>query len=111
MTTTDDVNQPLLLGYVRAHLLMTADELVHIKDQLKAFAEVEGYTLGKLFTEHAHTVPAAFQALVDTVRRDEARAVVVPSLHHFGVLGEPEKVKRDVEEGTGALVLIARPLP
>jgi hypothetical protein len=101
--------RPAVVGYVRAHLLMTPAELVGIKDQLVAFAAAEGYTLGRVFTEHAHTVPEAFRELVDAVIRDKVEAVVVPSLHHLGVLGSPLQVKDDVEFGTGARVLVAAP--
>jgi hypothetical protein len=109
--TTPVDTRPLLLGYVRAHLLMTAAELVQIKDQLVTFAQAEGFTLGKVYTEHAHTFPAAFEALVQAVRRDEVRAVVVPSLQHLGVLGAPQKVKEGVEQTPARVSWWQRRLP
>ena len=99
--------RPLLLGYARMHLLMSASELVRMKECLTAFAQAEGFALGTVFTEHAHTAPAGFHALIEAVKRYEARAVVVPSLRHLAVLGSPPTLERYVERCTGARVLVA----
>ncbi|MFC5265041.1 hypothetical protein ACFPJ1_23245 [Kribbella qitaiheensis] len=95
------------MGYVRVHLLMTAAELVGIKDQLKVFAEREGFILGRVFMEQVHTAPDAFRELIESILRDRPEAVVVPNLHHLGILGSPLQVKADVESGTGVQVLVA----
>ncbi len=97
----------LLLGYARVHLLMNAAELGWLKERLAAFAQAEGFALGTVFTEHAHTAPAGFHALIEAVKRYEARAIVVPSLRHLAVLGSPPTLERYVERCTGARVLVA----
>jgi hypothetical protein len=43
-----DYTKPLLLGYVRKHLLMTETELTDAKERLAPFAELEGFALGTL---------------------------------------------------------------
>jgi hypothetical protein len=74
--------RPLLLGYLRAHLLMTEAELASTTQELASFAAAEGYTLGTVFVEHTDREPAAFEALVAAVRQQEAAAVVVPNSRH-----------------------------
>ncbi|HYU84197.1 MAG TPA: hypothetical protein VEK80_05280 [Kribbellaceae bacterium] len=103
--------RPLLLGYVRAHLLMTETELGDVKQDLADFAVREGYTLGQVYVERIDRAPAAFQTLVDDVRRNEVKAVVVPGLHHLGVLGSPAALKEHLEHYTGVRVLTAYTAP
>ena len=103
-----DMTRPLMLVYVRAHLLMTWDELADAKADLAHFAAAEGYTFGTVYTERIDRAPAAFHALMDAVKREEASAVVVPSLHHLAVLGAPLAMKEHLEHYTGARVITAR---
>jgi hypothetical protein len=99
--------KPLLLGYLRMHLLMSDDELADAKDRLERFADLEGFTLGTVYVEHLETSPAAFEALVEAVNRYEATAVVVPSMLHFALLSAPAAIKDRFEHMTGARVLVA----
>ena len=76
--------RPLLLGYIRSHVLMTADEIAEAKVELAAFAMVEGFALGTIYLERPETAPAAFQALVDEIRCDnDVWAGAVPTAHHL----------------------------
>ncbi|TDW94030.1 MULTISPECIES: hypothetical protein [Kribbella] len=80
----DSCTRPLLLGYIRAHVLMTADEIDAARVSLAAFALAEGFALGTVYLERPATAPAAFEALLDEVRRDnDVWAVVVPTAHHL----------------------------
>jgi hypothetical protein len=99
--------RPLLLGYIRRHLLMTDTELDETKQRLRLFAEIEGFTLGTVYVEHLETCPAAFEALVEAVNRYEVTAVVVPSMLHFALLSAPAAIKDRFEHLTGARVLVA----
>ena len=106
-----DATRPLLLGYVRLHPLMTEIELADTKERFGYFAHVEGYTLGTVFTEQAHTAPAGFDALIEAIKYFDARAVVVPSLQHLAVLGTPPALKDYLQRITGVQVLEARASP
>ncbi len=99
--------KPLLLGYLRMHLLMTDDELADVKERLERFADLEGFTLGTVYVEQLETSPAAFEALVEAVDRYEATAVALPSMLHFALLSAPAAIKDRFEHATGARVLIA----
>lgn len=103
----DDRTRPLLLGYFRAHLLMTVNEMAQARSLLSAFATTEGFALGTVFIEHADSAPAAFDALIEAVQRYEARAVAVPHLRHLSVLGTPSKVRLHLERVTSARLLVA----
>lgn len=106
-----DYTRPLLLGYVRKHLLMTDDELDDAKERLAHFAQVEGFSLSTVYVEQLETTPAAFEALVEAANRYEITAVVLPSMLHFAVLGAPASIKRHFEQFTGARVLVANSAP
>ncbi|GAA3550090.1 hypothetical protein [Kribbella ginsengisoli] len=105
-----DRTKPLLLGYVRQHLLMTQEELAGVKDRLATYATTEGFTMGPVFVEQRESTPAAFEALVQAIGQYQARAVVLPSMLHFAVLGAPLAVKLTFEQATGAQVLVACPV-
>jgi hypothetical protein len=102
---------PVLHGYIREHLFMTAREHADLVARFVVYAEREGYSLGKVFTEKVETVPEAFGALVQAVMDDQAAAVVVPSLHHFGVLGSPSALRDELERSTGVQVVITGQAP
>ena len=111
VVTNVDHTRPLLLGYIRRHLLMTDAELDDAKERLGLFAEIEGFTLGTVYVEHLETTPAAFEALVEAVDRYEVTAVVVPSMLHFALLTAPAAIKDRFEHTTGARVLVAAVSP
>src|SRR4051794_32649110 len=67
--TRVDYTRPLLLGYLRKHLLMTDDELYDTEERLEHFARIEGFAMGTIYIEEVETSPAAFEALVEAVNR------------------------------------------
>jgi hypothetical protein len=103
--------RPLVLGYIRARVLMTADEIAEAKVSLAAFALAEGLALGTVHLEHPRTAPAAFEALVDEVRRDnDVWAVVVPTTHHL-TDGGLRTMRRDLEHHGAVHLMVAAPTP
>ncbi len=106
-----DSTRPLLLGYMRAHILMTADEIAAAADTLAAFASTEGFVLGTVYVEHARSAPAAFHALLDEIRRDnDVWAVAVPTPHHLAVGGR-QAMQRHLEHHGSVHVLVVQPSP
>lgn len=105
--TEADRSKPLVLGYIRQHLLMTDDELDHVTSGLAHYAAAEGLTMGTVFVEQCESTPAAFEALVRAIDHQQAIAVVLPSMLHFAVLGAPLAVKLTFERATGARVFVA----
>jgi hypothetical protein len=107
----DTCTRPLLLGYVRARAPMTADEIAAAKVSLAAFALAEGFALGTVYLEHPHTAPAAFEALLDEVRRDnDVWAVVVPTAQHL-TDGGLQMMRRDLEHHGTVHLVVAAPTP
>lgn len=100
-----------MLGYVRAHLLVTAEELADAKQSLAELANTEGYSLDSIYVAHADTAPAAFDSLLTRARDDDVTAVAVPGLHHLAVLGAPTAIQKDLASRAGTRVLTARPSP
>ena len=89
--------RPTLLGYVRADALSCAEELAAATDSLVAFASAQGFTLGTVYTERDAAESAAFNALLEEVKRTEVRAVVVPTMNHLGSVGTPAAMRQDLE--------------
>ena len=89
--------RPTLLGYVRADALSCAEELAAATDSLVAFASAEGFTLGTVYTERDAAESAAFNALLEEVKRSGVRAVVVPTMNHLGSVGTPTAMRQHLE--------------
>ena len=89
--------RPTLLGYVRADALSCAEELAAATDSLAAFASAEGFTLGTVYTERDAAESAAFNALLEEVKRSGVRAVVVPTMNHLGSVGTPTAMRQHLE--------------
>jgi hypothetical protein len=103
--------QQLVHGCYREHLFMEAREKADIRARFSAYAEREGYRLGKIFEEKVDSVPAAFGELVNALVTDKAVAVLVPNLGHFAVLGQPTHVRDDLESALQLAVLVSDPRP
>jgi len=107
----EDYTRPILLGYVHRGLILTDGQMETAKQELVAFAQTEGFSMGFTYVEQPGTWPAAFAALIDAVNRYGVTAVVLPSLLHFAVFGVPTNIRDAFERATGARVLAARREP
>jgi hypothetical protein len=105
-----DATRPLVLAYLRASLLPSPGELAEAREQLALVAQLEGYTLGAVFTEEAETAPASFSALVDAVRHYEAKGIVVPSAEHLAVLGAQPSLSEYLQRVTGVPLIVVQVL-
>ena len=101
--------RPLLLGYVRRDLLVVDSQVTELERQMAVFAQAEGFTMGHTYVEKCDSWPAAFEALIESVNRDEVAAVVLPSLLHFALRDSPSHIKETFESATGARVLVLIP--
>ena len=105
----DEDVKPLLLGYIRRDLMVTDGQANELVRQMAMFAKAEGFSMGFTYIEKPGTWPAAFEAMIESVNRDEVTAVVLPSLLHFAVLGAPLNITDMFERATGARVLVLGP--
>jgi hypothetical protein len=106
-----DHPRPLLLGYIRADVLTTCEDLTMAEGCLAAFAGTEGFTLGTVYVERGDAAPDAFQALMDEIRHlEDAWAVVVPDLRHLAD-GERRVMRTHRRDDTGVCVLVAALAP
>ncbi|MEV6268420.1 hypothetical protein AB0L64_14685 [Kribbella sp. NPDC051936] len=107
----DGCTRPLALGYIRTGVVMTADDLAAERVGLAAFALAEGYTLGAVYLEHPNTAPAAFEAMLDEVRRDnEVWAVILPAAHQV-TDGGLRAMRRQLEHHGTVHLVVAAPAP
>jgi hypothetical protein len=100
-------HRPLILGYLRKHLLITEHELADVQERFAHFARREGFDLVAVYVEEIETAPAAFEDLVQAVYQLRPGAIVLPSLFHLAGLGAPHTIKGHFEHLTGARVLVA----
>ena len=103
------MTQPVALGYLRVHILMTDVELEDAETRIRRAAAKNGYHLAAIFHEQPHLAPSAFAALIAAVDRKQAAAVIVPGLIHLAVLGLPTQVVVYLESVTDVRVVIADP--
>jgi len=75
------------VGYLRLYRSMTCYQLTQAQNQLAAVAEREGVHLCKVFVEQFRTDPAAFDALIRSVKRRRIALVIVPSEAHLSAVG------------------------
>lgn len=99
---------PAIYGYMR---VVTDDasgeEAGRIRRELSEYASREGFLLGQVFTESAVRCEPAFDAMLNALRRDGVRDVIVPSLWHFARLpGLQEAMKQYIEMETGATLWV-----
>jgi len=97
--------------YFREHLFMTAREVADIRARFVVLAEREGYKLGSIFMEKLETAPTAFRDLLQAASKEDVVAVAVPSMRHLAVVGDPEELRHEVEDLTGARMVLANQLP
>jgi len=100
------VPRPLLFGYLRVPALAKDVGPAEVRSRFGAFADTEGYALGAVFVDQAHTAPAGFDALIEAVKTYDAHAVAVPSLDHLAVLGTSATLTAFLQRVTGARVLV-----
>ncbi|MGW7687129.1 hypothetical protein ACWGID_40690 [Kribbella sp. NPDC054772] len=98
---------PRAYAYARKHLLMCESEVNRTKERLTYFAKQAGYNLSAVFVEEVQTAPDAFERLVQAVVNDKVETVILPSMLHFAVLGDPKRIREHFEGATGAKVVIA----
>lgn len=75
--------KPLIYGYMRAPDDMSDADLDRAVDKMQRFAETEGFCYAATFFEYQHGSRAAFDELIQELKRAESRHVVVPSLEHL----------------------------
>lgn len=105
------MSEPVALGYLRVHLLMTEIELADTEERLNHFATEQGYHLAAIFHEQAHQAPKAFAAMIAAVNNQNATAIIIPSLLHLAVLGFPTQIAHYLQTTTHAQLLISSVLP
>lgn len=107
----EDFTRPLLIGYLQRQLLVTDEQVEAVKREFAAYAQEEGYSMGFTYVEYPGRWPAAFEALIEAVKRYEITAVILPSLLHFAALDASSGFREHFEGATGARVLVVNVPP
>jgi Resolvase, N terminal domain len=75
--------KPLIYGYLRVEGDTPDDDVDQVEQQMMRAAEVEGFCYATTFYEYLSGSHAAFLELIETLKRADARHVIVPSLSHL----------------------------
>lgn len=78
--------QSLAYGYVHADLYVNGESFAAAHQDLAAFADHEGFTLAQIFVEDEGNHTSAFAELMDAIKVNDVRCVIIPSLLHLGRL-------------------------
>ncbi|MBD0738063.1 hypothetical protein [Streptomyces sp. CBMA29] len=80
----DVKGRPPIYGYMRAYDSTPEDEVMRDELRLFRWAQVEGYDLAAVYQELEEGSIAVLTELVEELKRNGDRMVVVPSVEHFG---------------------------
>lgn len=95
------------VGYLRQYRSMTCYQLAQARGDLAAFAQQQGVRLSKMYVEQFRTDPAAFDALIRSVRGRRIAVVIVPSEAHLSAVGSGETKLERLHRETTARALVA----
>jgi hypothetical protein len=99
--------RPLVFGYICEDALLGEEPLASAETRLEDFAYAEGFTLGTIFIERRHSVPWAFDALMQEIRRgDVAWGIVIPDVGHLNDANH-RAMSASQEDYTSMTVLVA----
>jgi hypothetical protein len=101
--------KPLAYGYVRRDAAVHDDHIRQMEDNLRDFAEREGYCLDKIFHEEPIGDRRAFSELIEELKCSEVRHVMTPSPEHLSAHPLLHKsMLLQLAEEAGAHVLTVR---
>lgn len=72
-----------MYGYMRVTPEDEDDELGRVEQQMRTFADAEGFCYATTFFEYMSGSHTALDELTEELKRAEARHVVVPSMSHI----------------------------
>jgi phospholipase/lecithinase/hemolysin len=103
--------KPLLAGFVNCDGSLTPALLKAGQEALATYARVEGFALGPVFLAGgAQSVASVLTALTETVRREGAAAVAVPTAADLGRTPRQQQAMREqIRRTVGVPVHIVRP--
>jgi hypothetical protein len=99
-----------MYGYIRVAGNATVDaEIVRIQCELAEYASREGFALDQVFTETVGRSDPAFTGMIDALKRNDIKDIIVPSLWHFASLpGLQDAMRLHIERETGARIWVAQ---
>ncbi|MDQ0776321.1 hypothetical protein QF026_004787 [Streptomyces aurantiacus] len=103
--------QPAMYGYMRLTANGDAeDESATIRRELATHAKRQGFTLERVFIERVRAAEEpAFFTLIDALKTNEVKHVIVPSLWHFARLPGLQAAMRDhIERELGARLWVVQ---
>ncbi|MCX4742770.1 hypothetical protein [Streptomyces antibioticus] len=102
--------RPAMFGYLRLSPSgEESDEDCSMHSELEDYANREGFTLERVFTENAPGSEHAFFSMVEKLKGSDVKNVIVPSLWHFARLpGLQEAMRQHIEREIGARLWIVQ---
>lgn len=104
--------QPLAYGYFRVRPWTSAHAIETRRQDMVEFAQREGLALAEVFAESPESGICAISAVIETLQKSKAQALIIPALHHLGHFPGTQTAMRElIERGTGVRLLVMYPHP
>ncbi|MEU4294728.1 hypothetical protein AB0E63_41450 [Kribbella sp. NPDC026596] len=101
----DRLRGRVAFGFISMTFVRDAGELLATHRKLIACATERGYRLGTVYVQRAGPPDAVFD-LLGSLLESDGLSLVVPTLHHLAILGNPLDIRDHLSRG-GHQVLIA----
>ena len=96
------------LGFISMYFVRSADELLMVHRQLKAYATDHGLHLTEVYVEEPGRPSASFD-LLESLLQSDGLPLVVPTLHHLAVLGHPIRIRDHLRHTNHEVFVATKP--
>jgi len=92
------------LGFISMQFVRNAGELLAAHRRLSACAASHGFQLVKVYVEQLGPLTTVFD-LLGSLMESEGQPLVVPTLHHLAVLGNPVEIRDHLRQSSHEVMI------
>jgi hypothetical protein len=96
------------LGFISMQFVRNAGDLLVIHQRLNAYAVSHDLQLTKVYVEQLGPPTAVFDLLGSLVE-SEGQPLVVPTLHHLSMLGNPTEIRNHLRQISHDVLIVNKP--
>ncbi|MFC5268134.1 hypothetical protein ACFPJ1_38985 [Kribbella qitaiheensis] len=96
------------LGFISMQFVRNAGELLVIHRRLTAYAVKHDLQLTKVYIEQLGPPTAVFD-LLGSLMESEGQPLVVPTLHHLALLGNPAEIRDHLRQSSHDVLIANKP--
>jgi hypothetical protein len=96
------------LGFISMQFVPNAGELLVMHRRLNAYAVNHDLQLTKVYVEQLGPPTAVFN-LLGSLMESEGQPLVVPTLHHLALLGNPAEIRDHLQQNSHEVMIANKP--